>query len=234
MEGSLENLAAVGFRPSAVLDVGAHEGRWARMAAKAFPEAAFHLFEAQPGQKPALEATLAEIGRAGSVNVTLLGPERRENVVFHVMGTGSSVLPEVTTFDRTQVSLPMRRMDDVAAALGLEGPLLIKLDTQGFELEILKGAGATLRLAEVVMLEVSLLPYNEGAPLFHDVVAFMADAGFLAYDVCGLERRRTDRVLFQCDMIFVRRDSELRAKRKFFHREPEPAGAGEPFPPARA
>ena len=225
MEGSLGNLAAVGFTPSAVLDVGAHEGRWARMAAKAFPGAAFHLFEAQPGQKPALEAALAEIGRRGSVNIILLGPESRRDVVFHVMGTGSSVLPEVTTFDRTQICLPMRRLDDLAAELGLAAPLLIKLDTQGFELEILKGAGTTLGLAEVVMLEVSLLPYNEGAPLFHDVVAFMAAAGFLAYDVCGAERRRADRVLFQCDMIFVKSDSELRARRKFFHREPEPAGA---------
>ncbi|MCO4053740.1 MAG: FkbM family methyltransferase [Bosea sp.] len=221
MQGSLENLAAVGFAPRTVLDVGAHEGHWASMASKAFPDAAFHLFEAQPTQKPALNAALAKTGNGGSVNIALLGPDNRDNVVFHVMGTGSSVLPEVTPFDRTQVALPMRRMDDVVAGLALTGPLLIKLDTQGFELEILKGATKTLGLAEVVILEVSLLTYNEGAPLFHEVVGFMAAAGFLAYDVCGMERRRTDHVLFQCDMIFVRHDSELRARRKFFAREPE-------------
>jgi hypothetical protein len=72
----------------------------------------------------------------------------------------------------------------------------------------------------VVILEVSLLPYNEGAPLFGEVVAFMAKAGFAVYDFCGQHRRQSDHALFQTDVVFVRADSSLRACKKFWLTEP--------------
>jgi hypothetical protein len=97
---------------------------------------------------------------------------------------------------------------------------LLKLDVQGFELEVLRGGRRTLELSEVVIMEVSLLPYNDGAPLFADVVAFMNEEGFVLFDFCGQLRRESDRVLFQTDVPFARRGSHLRAPRKFWLSEP--------------
>ena len=77
-----------------------------------------------------------------------------------------------------------------------------------------------LALTEAVIMEASLPPYNDGAPLFADVVAFMNKEGFLVFDFCGQFRRESDFALFQTDVAFVRRESSLRAPRRFWLSEP--------------
>ena len=139
------------------------------------------------------------------------------------MESGSSVLPENTGFDRKELALAMTTLDDVSGASALEGPVLLKVDVQGYELEVLRGGAQTLARSEVVLLEVSLLEYNQGAPLMPEVVAFMNAAGFVPYDVCGQFRRETDTALCQIDIMFVRRESALRAKKLFWNRDPAAA-----------
>ena len=57
---------------------------------------------------------------------------------------------------------------------------------------------------------------DDFAPLFSDVVAFMADRQFLVYDFCHLHRRYADQAVFQMDVLFAREDSALRAENRFF------------------
>jgi FkbM family methyltransferase len=206
MWASLHNLSR-SFQPGGIVDIGANVGDWALSASKIF-DCPIHLVEAQPE----LEADLATTGFP--YTITLLGPEARAAVPFHLSGTGSSVLQELTEFQKEETVLPMRRLDDLD--LGLSSPLLLKMDVQGFELEVLKGAAQTLKRTEVILSEISLIPYNEGAPLMHEVVAYLADRGFLPYDICGGWRRESDGALAQTDIIFVRRDSDLRAHRQFW------------------
>ena len=118
----------------------------------------------------------------------------------------------------------MRRLDDVIGESAIGHPLpkglLLKLDVQGYELEVLRGGKSTLANAEFLILETSLLPYNEGGATFADVLGFMNDAGFVSYDFCGQFRRRSDWALCQTDVAFVRRDSPLRGAKKFWANEP--------------
>jgi hypothetical protein len=114
----------------------------------------------------------------------------------------------------------MDTLDNITAETSLRSPLLLKLDVQGFELEVLKGASQTLALSEIVIMEASLLPYNDGSPLFAEVIAFMNKEGFVAFDFCGQLRRESDCALFQTDVAFVRRESNLRAPRRFWLSEP--------------
>jgi FkbM family methyltransferase len=181
------------------------------------------MFDGDPDNEPALHNAVREIGARSKYILSLLGPEKKEAVTLfrpEVGTTGSSVLRELTSFDKEAVTLPMDTLDNALAPAAVQAPLLLKLDVQGFELEILKGAKRTLGISEVVIMEASLLPYNEGAPLFAEVVAFMNGAGFAAFDFCGQLRRQTDQVLFQTDIVFVRRESSLRAPRRFWLREP--------------
>ena len=209
MWGSLRNLAEC-FRPAGIIDVGANVGSWATEASQIFA-CPIHMIEAQPSLEPQLRAT------GFPYTICLLGPESRASTGFYISGTGSSVMAEVTGFSEKQVSLPMRRLDDLE--LGLSAPLLLKLDVQGFELQVLAGASETLSKTEVVLSEVSLLEYNERQPLMAEMIAYMAERDFLPYDICGGLRRWSDSALFQTDMIFVRRDSTLRHKRKFWRHD---------------
>jgi hypothetical protein len=154
----------------------------------------------------------------------VLGPEDKREVVFHIVGAGSGVLPELTTFPKNQLKLPMGTLDDLversARCRVADSTVLMKLDVQGFEVEVLRGGSKVLQTAELVILETSLLPYNEGGVLFSEVVQYMANNGLAVYDFCGQFRRQTDNTLFQTDVAFARFDSELRKPRKFWRSEP--------------
>jgi FkbM family methyltransferase len=181
------------------------------------------MFDGDPENEPALHNAVREIGARSSYFLSLLGAEKKDAVTFYrpeAGTTGSSVLPELTSYDKEAIKLRMNTLDSLIEGVELSGTLLMKLDVQGFELEILKGGKKALGASEVVIMEASLLEYNEGAPLFADVVAFMRQEGFEVYDFCGQNRRETDQALFQTDVVFARRESGLRARRKFWLKEP--------------
>ena len=67
-----------------------------------------------------------------------------------------------------------------------------------------------------MLLEVAIIEINEGAPLLHDVVAFMKSHGLVAYDILEIHRRPLDTALNQVDIIFVREDSRLIADKRHF------------------
>lgn len=219
MWGSIENLRKNGFSPACVIDVGAFVGAFSQRVHRTWPDAAYLMLEANPEKEAALAAVRDKLGRDAHYRIALLGARPKEAADFFSMETGSSVLAEMTGFERKRLSLPMTTLDLVTAELGVRGPYFLKLDVQGYELEVLRGAVRLLSETEVVLMEVSLLPFNEGAPLFAETVAFMRDRGYVAYDICGQARRSEDAALFQADLVFVRETSALRARRKFFAHE---------------
>ena len=212
---SLRNAAKNGLAPGAIIDVGACQGNWSLAAREIFPGAKFLLIEANPECEAQLADTVRRLPGA-AFERTLLGPCAATAVPFFQMHEGSSVLPELTNAPRRCVPLEMRTLDQVVGAHDLPGPWLLKLDVQGYELEVLKGGGETLARSEAVFLEVSFIPYNRDAPLFAEVVAWMRARGLVIYDLCSTRRRATDGALFQGDVLFVREDSALRATRPFY------------------
>jgi FkbM family methyltransferase len=229
MDGLLRNAAANGFAPGTIVDIGANVGDWSRMASSIFPAAHIFMIEGNPDHSDRLRAAQSDIRGKSDYAIAVLGPEDRGEVNFHIVGprsvaAGSGVLPELTTFDKTTVKLPMRTLDGLVDrswnGRPVELPVLMKLDVQGFELEVLRGGSKLLSKAELVILETALISYNAGGALFAEVIQFMANNGFVTYDFCGQFRRQTDSALFQTDVAFVKIDSDLRRPRKFWLNEP--------------
>ena len=224
MSASIRNMERNGFLPGSIIDVGAYHGDWSRMARRIFPNAPIYMVEANPQNSSLLSTVATQVGRAES-RIALLGASPAASVPFYVMETGSSVLPENTSIPRTTAELPMTTLDSLvylnAAREPLPSPHFLKLDVQGFELEVLRGAEQVLANTEAAILEVSLMQYNQGAPLLAEVVMFMQNRGFLVYDVCGLYRRESDQTLYMVDLLFVRENSALRSRKLFWNREAE-------------
>jgi len=207
---ALRNLKKCKFRPSLIIDVGGYEGDWARMAHKIFPEAKFFVVEANPEKEKYLQKLVAQYPGTVEYSMALLGSESRASVAYYQMESGSSVFEEQSDVERKVITLPMKTLDEIVGPRILPGSLLLKLDVQGAELEVLKGASATLEKTEVVLLEVSFLQYNKNSPLAADVIQFMNERGFVVYDIGTLARCGLYESLLQADMFFIRSDSEFR------------------------
>jgi hypothetical protein len=67
----------------------------------------------------------------------------------------------------------------------------------------------------VILAEVDLLDLHAGTSLMAEVVAWLNERDFVAYDVCDFVRRPLDKALWQVDMIFVRRNGPLRADKRW-------------------
>ena len=94
-------------------------------------------------------------------------------------------------------------------------PQLLKVDVQGYELEVLKGGARTLSSVEAIIAEVSFFRFQAGMPVFHELVESLRRQGFVCYDVLSLSPRPLDGALAQADLLFVREDSQLRASNQW-------------------
>ena len=141
VEGSIQNLRASGYKPSLIVDVGANIGDWAKMARSIFPDVPVHLIEAQPKLEPMLKK-ICEVNQDLSYTICLAGAQTGGEERFFLDGTGSSVFEEDTNRAREKVTLPIVCLDDVVDLKGVTTGVFLKLDVQGYELEVLKGGGA--------------------------------------------------------------------------------------------
>lgn len=205
-KAAYERLAAKGFHPDGIIDVGAYQGEWTRTARSVFPDTPVLMIEAQDSKAHYLEAVCASLPDVSYVSA-MLGSSPGEQAIFYEMETGSSFLPEQSNVARTERTLTMTTLDEVAR--DFTGSLFLKIDVQGAELQVLAGGPETLARSAAVQLEVALLAYNKGAPTMIEVVNHMDSCGLVPFDVSGFSRPN-GLDLVQIDLIFVRRDSPMR------------------------
>lgn len=101
---------------------------------------------------------------------------------------------------------PLSQLDTVAPLyIQSARSVFVKIDTQGFEAPVLRGATQTLQNCRAVQLEMSLTPLYEGQELWEFFLADLSQRGFQLWTVLpGFVEERTGRSL-QLDAIFVRR-----------------------------
>jgi FkbM family methyltransferase len=208
-KASIRRMQRLGFNPAVVVDVGAYIGEWTRDLKRIFPCSRILMVEPQPGHLNRLGALASALDGVELAPV-LLGAQESVGIAFHMCESASSVLTESARSTVTNtISVPMTTLDKLTANTVFARPDFIKLDVQGYELEVLRGAVLGLASAEAVLMEVNLLGILDGAPLFHEATQFMSERGFQVYDIGTFFRRPYDGALWQIDVFFVRRSSGL-------------------------
>jgi len=101
-------------------------------------------------------------------------------------------------------SIEVRRLDDVLTPESLTGPIFIKIDVQGYELEALRGMPKLLAAAAAVYIEVSFVPLYTGQPLASAIIDHMHSAGFEITGVDNLTFSPAGTTV-QADMLFTPR-----------------------------
>lgn len=136
----------------------------------------------------------------------------RASLNVHPDLDGSSLLKECEESDVNGIvrEVPSVTVDELCRELCLTGPYLIKVDVQGTELDVLAGAAKVLDEAEVVVLEVSLFRFFGSNPEIYEVLSYMKERHFVAYDIFGGHYRPVDNALAQVDIVFVKEHGQFR------------------------
>jgi FkbM family methyltransferase len=174
-----------------LVDVGANEGDFIRGAMLLAKPTAVVAFEPLPACQQNLGALLssisggrlvrAAVGSApGEVGLNCTGNTKMSSVLRPQPGIEGSY-PDGDYAVMQKLKVPVVRLDDVLAPDMRIG--LLKIDVQGYEMEVLRGAPRTLQQAKALLVEVNYAPHYEGAVSFDDVHTFLRSAGFQLHGI---------------------------------------------------
>ena len=175
-----------------------------------------------------------------------LGAESGEaELKLSANGWSSSILPildshveaEPESRYRGAERIVLRTLDSVVAEWGTLGSRIgVKLDVQGFEAEVLRGAANTLPSVWFLECELSLTPLYKGQLLYDEMIWRLGNEGFSLVNICrGFSDPKTGRVL-QIDGVFLRTGegaSDRHHPMQQWKRDCRPSAAGWPVRPLR-
>ena len=214
IEASLKLLKINSFKPDSIFDVGAYQGDFAKLTQKIWSQSKVFCFEAL-SKKVILLEQLSKSNPNIKVIEGLIGNRNLDNVTFNESETASSVLDEHISLDFTRSAKKMRTVDSCIAEFHLPYPDLLKIDTQGFEYEVLEGAKETLPHIQIILAELNFIDIHKNVRLASDVIRLLDDYNFVMYDITEIHRRPSDKAIWQTDFIFVKKDSIFRANKKW-------------------
>jgi FkbM family methyltransferase len=181
-----EDLKRRGIAPSLIFDVGANVGQTARRLVRAFPQAAIHSFEPFRDTYAKLNGNVSHEPRI-KTHCLALGADPGKVVVELRGSLINSLKPSDTgpTPDTPTETLTVDTVDAFCARHEIDTIDFLKIDTEGYDMEVLKGG---LRLLEaqrvnLVQVEAGMNPDNHKHVPLQEFQSFLEPRG---YQLLGL------------------------------------------------
>lgn len=170
-----------------VYDLGANVGTWSQLAKAVIPDCSIHAFEPIPIYQDKYVMSIKSLSDVILHKVGVGSENKKEK--FNFSGHSSSFLEISENLLKMfpnekktgEFMVDMVRLDDYVAQKAIPMPDLMKLDVEGYELEVLKNAIECMKHCRYIILEVSFLERHIGQPLFHDVIHFMGQQNYGVY-----------------------------------------------------
>ena len=197
------------YNPNFVIDVGCGYGEWTKKSLKYFKSSNYLLFDGDEKNEDKLKHLSSKYKNIKYMICIL--SNKIKTVKYYKNGYGSSVYVEKNNLGHDIISSETTTLFDQLPLSDLYNQNnLIKLDVQGYEIDILNGLKEKINLFNVIILEVSVVEYNKNAPLFYEVHTFMDKNNYKLYDLCDFKRLgKENSFLIQFDAIFIKSDSVL-------------------------
>jgi len=200
------------YTPKMILDIGAYNGEWAMMAKGVFPDSEIFMIEANEDKREILSKLNYPF------EIALLGNINRSDVDYYVTNykhsTGNSIYREQSVyFNDENCSIRKIPMITLDYLIKEKMPFtrdvdFIKMDVQGSELNILKGAENILKTVKYVLLETQVIDYNANSPKFIDIIKYMNDIDFVIYDLFEVHYSPS-REMTEIDLLFQKKEENV-------------------------
>ena len=200
---ALRRLKGRGLGISSVLDVGASDGRWSRGIEPLWPDARFHLIEANTTHEPALRSLCAAYQNYSYVQAA--AAESVGEIYFDARDSHGGLASEERRDG--MIPLPATSLVHEAEVQQLEPPFLIKLDTHGYEVPILRGAEPLFDRTAALVIEVYNFTQGPGALRFWEMCRHLEEQGFRVIDITEPAWRPHDEAFWQADFVFLKADA---------------------------
>ena len=169
-----------------VLDIGANIGQFADMIHQILPIATIHSFEPLPEQFIALQKLSKKIQLLQCYQFTVGSENTEMEINANEFSASSSLLPmtelHTSSFPFTKNSaaqkVQVRTLDSLMLEIKFQKNILLKIDVQGYELEVLKGAVRWLEEINVIIVETSFRELYQGQPHFDEIYKLLSEKKF--------------------------------------------------------
>jgi|CXWL01.1.fsa_nt_gi FkbM family methyltransferase len=194
-----------------IVDVGANRGQFALIARKVFPGAKIYSFEPlrEPAQvfraifvnDPNVKLYPYAIGRERTISTLHVTRDDDSSSMLPVTQTQSAIFPGAAEMEVREVTvLPLSQALD---AVSLPAASLLKIDVQGFELEVLKGSEDILAKFSHLYVECSFIELYKGQALADEIISWLAQRGFILTGIHNLFYEHGTAI--QGDFLFSRK-----------------------------
>lgn len=169
-----------------IIDGGANKGQFALAAARRFPMADIYCFEPIPDVYRDLANNVKKFSKIHPYNHAVGNMKGKIPFYRHELTPASSAMAMLENNNRPNcdpqraniIEVDILRLDDFAINYDMRPPVLLKLDVQGYEKEVLKGAQKTLDRIDYIVLETSFSKLYENQPLFDELHEYIKNLGF--------------------------------------------------------
>jgi FkbM family methyltransferase len=207
---SLINLKKTGFNPAIVFDVGAQVGTPELYTA--FPDAHHVFIEPVVECVPTLNAIAAQLKSALVINCAVSDTNGTTSLSVTSSKQYSSIDASSMNGNQEIREINVRTVDSIYKDINISGPILLKIDVDGIEIKVLKGSLEVLKNDCVVVIEASIADEN---PRFNNVVETLSNCGYQVFDIVDPLHRMSDWHLWQVDLVFVKKGSDLWGGHKY-------------------
>lgn len=196
----LKNIKEIyNFKPNYIFDIGAYKGYWTKNVQTIF-DSEYFLFE---------PIHYKELDSYENVYHEILCDDIKQVEWYEKQNTGDSIFKENTGIYND--CKPTYKMSNTISNI-FKGknifPELVKIDTQGSELLILKGFGDILKKTEFIILEMPFFgEYNKNSPDISSYLGYMNSIDYFPFDI--IETHNLDGHIFQIDIIFKKKGNNF-------------------------
>ena len=191
-----------------VIDVGANDGGFATMLRRLGYAGRICSIEPNPECFRALEKRFSSDPKWSGRNVALgARTERKSFGVPRLSNLGSFLEPIGFANERT-IEVEIQPLDSIFPDLvgdPVHARIFLKTDTQGYDIEVLKGAERSLPSIVAVQCEVSVDPVYDGIPHYLEVLSYLEALGFDLINLCTAARNRENLRIIEYDCLMARR-----------------------------